>query len=46
MEDGHPEKAGVMIELKDLVEEVRARLRRKDTNVEEKVTGGVKGLSI
>ena len=46
LEDGQPEKAGVMVELKDLVEEVRVRLRRKDTNAEEKVNEGIKRLSI
>ena len=42
--EGHPEKDGVMVDIGDLVGEVRERLRRKIEGVEE-VVDGVNGLS-
>ena len=43
--EGHPEKDGVMVDTKDLVKEVKERLRRKAESVEG-VVDGVNGLSI
>jgi histidyl-tRNA synthetase len=50
LRDGHPEKEGVLVDLKDLVVEVKQRIRRKAelegmTKQAEglKVVGGVKG---
>lgn len=40
LQEGHPEKDGVMVELKDLIGEVRERLRRKEEVL------GMEGLSI
>ena len=50
LQDGHPEKEGVLVDLSDLVPEVRKRLRRKaelDAMTQHaeglKVVGGVRG---
>jgi histidyl-tRNA synthetase len=50
LQDGHPEKEGVLVNLSELVPEVRQRLRRKaelDAMTQHaeglKVVGGVKG---
>jgi histidyl-tRNA synthetase len=50
LRDGHPEKEGVLVNLSDLVEEVKHRIRRKaelDSMTQHaeglKVVGGVKG---
>ena len=42
--EGHPEKDGVMVDIGDLVGEVKEKLRRKAEGVEE-VVDGVNGLS-
>lgn len=44
LEDGHPEKAGVVVELRELVAEVRGRLGRKAG--EGEVVAGLKGLGV
>ena len=41
--EGHPEKEGVLVDLKDLVPEVKARLQAKE---EGSLAGGVKELSL
>ncbi len=43
LEDGHPEKAGVVVELGELVAEVRGRLERKAKG-EGEVVEGVGGV--
>lgn len=45
--EGHPEKDGVMVDLKDLVSEVRLRLRKKaDEDAVGPVAQSTNGLSI
>ena len=44
--DGHPEKDGVMVDLKDLGSEVRSRLRKKADDVVGPVAESANGLSI
>lgn len=50
LQDGHPEKEGVLVELKDMVQEVKTRLQRKrelDLMTQQaeglKVVHGIKG---
>jgi len=45
LEDGHPEKAGVVVELGELVAEVRGRLERKAKG-EGEVVEGMGGWSV
>jgi histidyl-tRNA synthetase len=51
LQDGHPEKEGVLVDLKDLVSEVKRRLQRKatidaiTTQAEGlRVVGGIRGI--
>ena len=45
--EGHPEKDGVMVDLKDLVAEVRSRLRKKtEEDAVGPVAEGTNGLSV
>lgn len=44
LEEGHPEKEGVLVDLKDLTKEVKARLAKKNsaaatTGVEKQIEG-------
>ena len=46
MPDGHPEKDGVLVLLKDLVAEVQERLRKKAEGEGEEEGMGIGGLSV
>lgn len=47
LQDGHPEKDGVMVNLKDLVTEIQSRLHKKaEGDAVSSMTASTNGLSV
>lgn len=41
LREGHPEKDGVLVQMSDLVEEVRGRLRRREEGMQAEAVDGI-----